>query len=168
MFFTTSLFLLRETNAAVLLGWKAARLRKETGNAALISKMDRGLTPRQLFFRAIVRPTKLLILSPIVLLLSLLCAFLFGLLFILFTTFPTVFEEQYHFSTGVSGLAYLGVGIGLAISLATFSIVSDKMHKALGDSPQPEGRLKPMMWLMPLIPVGIFWYGWAAEAKTHW
>ena len=152
----------------MLLGWKVARLRKETGNAALVSKMDRGLTPGQLFFRAITRPTKLLILSPIVLLLSLLCAFVFGLLFLLFTTFPTVFEEQYHFSAGVSGLSYLGVGIGMAISLGAYATVSDKLQKALGDSPKPEGRLKPMMWVMPAVPVGIFWYGWAAEKQTHW
>lgn len=152
----------------MLLEWKAARLRKETGNAALVSKMDRGLTPRKLFFRAIVRPTKLLILSPIVLLLSLLSAFVFGLVFLLFTTFPTVFEEQYHFSTGVSGLAYLGIGIGMISSLGAFATVSDKLQKALGDSPKPEERLKPMAWVMPAVPVGIFWYGWAAEKQTHW
>ncbi|KAI1338571.1 major facilitator superfamily domain-containing protein [Xylariaceae sp. FL0016] len=166
--FIMSIFVLHETNAAVLLGWKAARLRKETGNTALVSKMDRGLTPRQLFLRAIVRPTKLLFLSPIVLLLSLLCAFVFGLLFLLFTTFPAVFEEQYHFSAGVSGLSYLGVGLGLGVSLAAYAHLSDKLQKASGDSPTPEGRLKPMVWVMPAIPVGIFWYGWAAEKQTHW
>lgn len=163
-----SIFFLRETNAAVLLRWKAARLRKETDNAALVSKMERNLTSRLLFVNAIARPTKLLVLSPIVLLLSLLCAFVFGLLFILFTSFPTVFEEQYHFSTGISGLSYLGVGIGMAVSLGAFAAVSDKLQKALGDSPKPEGRLKPMMWVMPAVPVGIFWYGWAAERQTHW
>ena len=168
MSFTISIFLLHETNAAVLLAWKAARLRKETGNAALVSKMDRGLTPNQLFLRAIVRPTKLLIMSPIVLLLSLLCAFVFGLLFLLFTTFPTVFEKQYHFSVGVSGLSYLGVGIGLASGLAAFAAVGDKLQKALGDSPKPEGRLKPMVWAIPAVPIGIFWYGWTAEKQTHW
>lgn len=152
----------------MLLEWKAARLRKETGNAALVSKMDRGLTPRQLFLRAITRPTKLLLLSPIVLLLSLLVAFVFGLLFLLFTTFPMVFEEQYHFSTGVSGLSYLGVGIGMLVSLGVFATLSDKLQKALGDAPKAEGRLKPMMWVMPAIPIGIFWYGWAAEKQAHW
>ncbi|UPK93040.1 hypothetical protein LCI18_003975 [Fusarium solani-melongenae] len=166
--FIISIFLLHETNAAVLLKWKAARLRKETGNAALVSKMDKGLAPRQLFLRAITRPTKLLFLSPIVLLLSLLCAFVFGLLFILFTTFPAVFEEQYHFSAGISGLSYLGVGIGMIVSLGAYATVSDKLQKALGDSPKPEGRLKPMIWAMPAVPIGIFWYGWAAEKQTHW
>ena len=130
--------------------------------------MDRGLTHRQLFLRAIVRPTKLLILSPIVFLLSLLCAFVFGLLFLLFTTFPTVFEEQYHFSAGVSGLSYLGVGIGMAISLASFATISNKLQAALGENPPPEGRLRPMLWVMPTIPIGIFWYGWAAEKQVHW
>ncbi|KAL5341409.1 hypothetical protein BJX70DRAFT_395801 [Aspergillus crustosus] len=166
--FLVSIFFLRETNAAVLLGRKAARLCKETGNTALVSKMDRGLTPRQLFLRAIVCLTKFLLLSLIMLLLSLLCAFVFSLLFMLFTTFPTVFEEQYQFLTGVSGLSYLGVGIGMAVSLAVFASVSDKLHKALGDSPTPEGRLKTMAWVMPAVPVGIFWYGWAAETQTHW
>ena len=166
--FTISIFILHETNAAVLLEWKAARLRKETGNAALSLKVDRVSTPRQLFFRAITRPTKLLILSPIVLLLSVLCAFVFGLLFLLFTTFPAVFEEQYHFSAGASGLSYLGVGLGMAVSLGAFATVSDKLQKALGDSASPEGRLKPMVWAMPAVPIGIFWYGWTAEKQTHW
>ena len=166
--FIISIFVLRETNAAVLLGWKAARLRKETGNTALVSEMDRNIGPRQLFLRAITRPTKLLILSPIVLLLSLLSAFVFGLLFLLFTTFPAVFEQQYQFSAGVSGLSYLGVGIGMAVSLGAFAALSDKMHKAQGDSPPPEGRLKPMVWVMPIVPVGIFWYGWAASQQAHW
>ena len=166
--FIVSIFFMHETNAAVLLQRKTARLRKETGNTALVSKMDRGLSPRTLFLRAIVRPTKLLFLSPIVLLLSLLCAFIFGLLFLLFTTFPAVFEQQYHFSEGTSGLSYLGVGIGMTISLASFAILSDKMQNALGENPKPEGRLRPMMYAMPLVPIGIFWYGWAADKQVHW
>ncbi|KAL4911200.1 hypothetical protein BDW74DRAFT_164774 [Aspergillus multicolor] len=168
--FSISIFLLHETNAAVLLQRKTTRLRKETNNPTLISKMDRGLTPRQLFLRAITRPTKLLIFSPIVLILSLLCAFTFGLLFLLFTTFPMVFEETYHFSPGVSGLSYLGVGIGMASSLAVFATVSDKLHRTSpGDPPRkPEDRLKHMAYIMPAIPIGIFWYGWAAESQTHW
>lgn len=130
--------------------------------------MERNLPPSQLFILAISRPTKLLFLSPIVLLLSLLCAFFFGLMFLLFTSFPTVFEEQYHFSAGVSGLSYLGLGIGTAASLIAFALLSDRMHKALGDSPKPEGRLKPIMWALPTVPIGMFWYGWAAEKQTHW
>lgn len=59
-----------------------------------------------------MRPTRLLLFSPIVTLLSLFCAVVFSLIYLLFTTFPAVFEEQYGFSVEISGLAYLGLGIG--------------------------------------------------------
>ena len=56
----------------------------------------------------------------------------------------------------------------MAVSLGTFATMSDKLQRALGDSPKPEGRLRPMAWVMPAVPVGIFWYGWAAEKQTHY
>lgn len=56
----------------------------------------------------------------------------------------------------------------MAVSLGAFVTTSDKLQKALGDSPKPEGRLKPMAWVMPAVPVGIFWYGKAVEKQTHW
>jgi hypothetical protein len=56
----------------------------------------------------------------------------------------------------------------MAVSLRAFATMSDKLQMALGDSSKPEGRLKPMAWVMPAVPVGIFWYGWAAEKRTHW
>jgi hypothetical protein len=30
----------------------------------------------------------------------------------MFTTFPTLFSDTYHFSTGAGGLAYIGLGVG--------------------------------------------------------
>jgi len=38
----------------------------------------------------------------------------------MFTTFPTLFSDTYHFSIGVSGLAYIGLGFGF-ISSTMFS-----------------------------------------------
>jgi predicted MFS family arabinose efflux permease len=117
---------MRETYAPVLLKRKAARLRKETGNPNLVSKSDKGLTPTELLKRSIVRPIKLLLFSPIVFLLSTFCALVFGLTFLLFTTFPLVFESQYGFSSGISGLSYLGLGIGMILGLALFSVLVTK------------------------------------------
>ena len=67
----SSLFSLRESYAYVLLDRKAKRLRKETGNLNLRSVLDTGRSPKELFLFSIVRPTKMLFLSPIVFLLSL-------------------------------------------------------------------------------------------------
>ena len=100
-------FFMRETYAPVLLERKAQRLRKETGNPNLRSKLDTGLPPKERFTRSIVRPMKMLFLSPIVMLLSLYIAVIYGYLYLLFTTITEVFEGTYQFSQGSVGLAYL-------------------------------------------------------------
>ncbi len=160
---------MRETNADVLLARKAAHLRKTTSKP-FVTRASQGLTPRQLLGRAIIRPTKMLIFSPIVLLLSLYCAFVFGLIFLLFTTFPFVFEETYGFTPGIAGLSYLGLGIGMVCGLVLFGLLSDKlMHQKRGGTvSRPELRLPLMMWFSPVIPVGFFWYGWGAAKHHHW
>ncbi|RAQ66402.1 MFS transporter [Aspergillus flavus] len=80
------------------------------------------------FLRALLIPIKLLIFHPAVLLTSLSVAYAFGLSFLLFTTFPSVFQKQYGFSLGISGLCYLGMGTGMLIGVATFSLTSDKLQ----------------------------------------
>jgi hypothetical protein len=42
---------------------------------------------------------------------------LFGYLYLFITTFPTVSQEQYDFSTDISGLTYLGLGVGSFLGL---------------------------------------------------
>lgn len=162
---------MRETNEAVLLSRKAARLRKETGNTELKARTASVLNPRQTVIRAVLRPSKMLIFSPIVSLFSLYTAFVFGLIFLLFTTFPTVFQSTYGFSTQMSGLAYLGLGIGMLIGIILFGKLSDKVSNGkaekAGES-SPETRLHLMIWFSPVTPIGFFWYGWSAYYQTHW
>lgn len=166
---------MRETNAAVLLERKARRLRKETGNQDLVTKSDKSNpdqkhAPREVLLHAIIRPAKMLVLSPIVLFLSLYASLLFGLIFLLFATFPSVFGEQYGFSPGMAGLAYLGLGIGMMLGLILFGVLSDKLlGQKNGDSlARPELRLILMKWFGPITPLGCFWYGWSAYYKVHW
>ncbi|KAJ5436952.1 hypothetical protein N7445_007837 [Penicillium cf. griseofulvum] len=164
---------MRETHPNTLLERKAASLRHTTGNPHLRSKLDRGLTKQQIIVAALVRPTKLLIFSPIVLVLSVYVALIFGLLYLLFATFSMVFEGQYGFSTGISGLAYLGVGLGELVALFAFGILSDRLLKAKMaaenvQEPKPEYRLVMMMWFPPVIGPGLFIYGWTAYHQVHW
>ena len=103
---------MRESYAYVILERKTKRLRKETGNQEPRSALDTGRLPKELFVFSITRPLKLLFFSPIVFLLSLYVSTLYSYLYLCFTTFPRIFEEQYGFSQQSSGLAYLGIGIG--------------------------------------------------------
>ena len=79
---------------------------------------------------------------------------------------------QYGFSIGISGVIYLGLGIGTATAMLVNARLSDRIllldAKKHGGEPRPEGRLILMVFAAPLIPVGLFWYGWSAEAQVHW
>ena len=145
--------LMRETYAPILLERKAKRLRKETGNSQLKSKLDTGLKPKDFFLRALVRPSKLLSRSPIVILLSLNMSIAFGYLYLLFTTFTFVFEGQYHFNSGEAGLAFLGLGMGMITGLPVFGKTSDAMVKK--QTAKNNGVLKPE-YRLPAMSESIF------------
>ncbi|EOD46647.1 putative mfs multidrug transporter protein [Neofusicoccum parvum UCRNP2] len=164
--------IMRETYGPVILKRKAERLRKETGNPDLHTKFElNGVGPLGSLWIALQRPTKMLIFSPITFLLSLYCAFVFGLLILLFTTFSSVYSKQYGFSVSMGGLSYLGLGMGLAVGLVLFGVLSDKVAKkdsAKSSEWKPEARLLLMVWFAPVIPGGFFWYGWTSYYKVHW
>jgi len=64
----------------------------------------------ELFLRAIVRPFKLLFLSPICSIFSVYLAIIYGYLYLLFTTISGVYIQDYHWAQDISGLAYFGIG----------------------------------------------------------
>lgn len=163
---------MRESYASVLLKRKAQKLRQETGNDKLRSKLDNGLSPKEVFMRAIVRPLKMLCLSPIVFLLSLYMAVVYGYLYLVFTTITGLFEEVYGFSQGTAGLSFLGIGVGMLLGLVFFGATSDKVVTILANrndgERKPEYRFPHMMIGAVMIPVGLFWYGWSAQARVHY
>ena len=163
-------FLMRETYAPTILNKKVKRLQKETGNMNLRSKLDTGLNAKDLFFFSIVRPCKMLIFSPICLLISVYISITYAYLYLNFTTFTTVFEGRYHFSNTVVGLAFLGMGIGQLTGQGLYIKFGDytvKKHLASGDF-RPEHRLPIMLLGAILTPIGLLWYGWSVQAHAHW
>ena len=158
-----------ETSAPVLLARKTKRLREETGNSKLKSKLDSGLSPRDLFMYSIVRPTKMLTRSLICFLISLYTAITYSYLYIMFTTFTSVYETQYHWHGGIVGLSFLGLGIGSLCGQLVFTYWGNKTaakHITRGDF-KPEHRLYIMCIGGLFLPLGLFWYGWAVS-RTHY
>jgi hypothetical protein len=164
---------MRESYAPVILARKAARLRKETGNQALRSKLDIGLTHAELLRRSIIRPTKMLLFSPICGSLCLYVSVCYGILYLLFTTFTYVFEGKYHFSSGTAGLTFIGTGVGMFAGLAFIGPSIDrivKKKKDAGEEMKPEHRM-PLSLMLPgaiALPVGLFLYGWTTQYAVHW
>ncbi|KAG7061466.1 fluconazole resistance protein [Colletotrichum scovillei] len=123
-------FCMPESYALTLLERKARRLRLQTRNPHLESVLATHRKPKDLFMFSILRPAKMMFLSPIVFCLSIYMAILYGYLYLLFTTFPQVFKQQYGFSQGSAGLAYIGIGVGrypgphrtLLMSISTYLV----------------------------------------------
>ncbi|KAL7790618.1 major facilitator superfamily domain-containing protein [Trichoderma afarasin] len=165
----------RETYAPVLLEWKSRRLAKELGRDDLHSVYTRagadGSTLSKLR-TGMVRPILLFCKSPIVFLLSTYLALEYGLLYLFFTTIPSVFKDKYGFSTGLSGLAYLGIGIGFMGGLVLTALTNDrimaKMAQRNGGKFEPEMRLPMMIFYAAFCPISFFWYGWTTDKGVHW
>jgi predicted MFS family arabinose efflux permease len=115
---------------------------------------------------------KMLLLSPIVLALSTYMAFVYGLLYLLFTTITGVFTRTYGFSQGLAGLSFLGLGVGMMIGLVMFGLASDRILKRLSAAndgvTKPEYRLPPMIPAALLVPFGFFIYGWTTKYAVQW
>ena len=172
LLFLIGLVLIKETYPVVILESKAAALRKETGQQNLKSALHDGLAPSERIRISIVRPLKMLFTEPIVFILSLYVAFLFGYLYLLLTTFPRVFIEQYGFSTKNTGLTYIGLGVGMLFGVVTGGRGSDVLFRRLvkrnNKVAKPEYRLPLLAISAPLVAIAFFWYGWSVEARTHW
>ena len=157
----------------MLLGRKAARLRKETRNSGYRSKLASDVSSAELFKRSIIRPSKMLACCPVVTILCTYVAILYGTLYLLFATYSFVFKEVYGFSTSASGLVFLPGGAGTLIGLLYTSKFSDravKKHTAAGKIVTPEDRL-PLVMVLPgalTFPLGLFLYGWGVEIHLHW
>ncbi|KAI1206469.1 MFS general substrate transporter [Annulohypoxylon truncatum] len=173
IFIPVSVIFLKETFAPVLLERKTQRLRKETGNTNLCSKLSDRLSPIDKFKVAIVRPLKLLVLTPIVTLMSLYVAIAYGILYLLITTFSFVFTDQYGFSEGDNGLTFLPSGIGFIVGVVCFGQLVDwmvKRNQAKGIAHKPEARLVPALTIPCglTLPIGLFIYGWTTQYAVHW
>lgn len=114
----------------------------------------------------------MLIYSPVILSLSIYTGLIYSYFYLLFTTFTSIFGGIYHFPSKLVGLSFLGLGIGFLIGQFGFSKVSDRLLTWLaerkGTALLPEYRMPPCLIGAVLIPVGFFWYGWAAESGVHW
>ncbi|PLB48473.1 MFS general substrate transporter [Aspergillus steynii IBT 23096] len=161
---------LRETFAPVLLEKIARQLREKTGDSRYYAKGKSDKKLSHLLLGAVTRPTRMLV-NPIIIGTSVYMAVMYGIIYLLFTTFSVVFQRNYGFKEGIAGLAYLGIGVGSALGMFLFGRYSDRIYSRLTSKHQqakPEFRLPPLIPSAVSMPVGLIIYGWTAQYKLHW
>jgi len=168
------IFFLPETSSSNILFRRARRLRKLTGNEKLKSEpeiLGEQMTGKEIALMVLVRPFTLNFTEPMVFLLNLYIALVYGLLYIWFESFPIVFNGIYGFTLGKEGLAFLGILIGAFISIPPFFWY---LHKYTEPQFNENGELKPEKRLPPamvgafFIPICLFWFGWSSRPSIHW
>jgi multidrug resistance protein len=113
-------FFLQETYAPTLLARKRDALRKETGNMELHTEYE---SPDKTLLKtlevALQRPFKLLGTQPIVQVLACYMAYLYGLMYLMLSTFPLLWSDRYHESVGIGSLNFISMGLGFFIGTQT-------------------------------------------------
>jgi MFS family permease len=164
--------LIPETYAPVLLRRRAERLSKLSGKIYRSKiDIDQGKVSLKNSFKiSLSRPWILLFREPIVFLLSLYMAIVYGTLYMMFAAFPIVYQQSRGWNQGVSGLAFLGIMVGMLIAVV-YTLWDNKRYIKTSDKHNgfapPEARLPPCLIAAIAIPVGLFWFAWTNYTSIH-
>ncbi|KAK9416474.1 putative Efflux pump antibiotic resistance protein [Seiridium unicorne] len=186
MFWATSIFqavmvavsftTFKETYAPLILKKRADRLRRETGNQQYYTsfeRLDEKKSVVSILGRTLTRPLRLLALHPIIQVCSAISAFYYGILYIVLTSFATLWTDKYHQSVEISGLHYIACALGEVAGCQVGGPLMDFMYRRMlkhagTEEHVPEFRIPLILPVALLGPLGLFIYGWTAEYNVHW
>lgn len=156
----------KETYHPVILAKKAKLIRDLSGNWAVHAPQETlSLSFTEILVRYIARPLYMLTTEPILLLFLIYAAFVYGLIYLLLTAIPIIFEGNYKFVQGVCDLPYISILIGCVFGgLALFCF--DLRYRSIverGIKPLPRERLPAMMLAAFSVTGGLFWMSWTGD-----
>ena len=159
-----ALFFQKESYAPVILVGKASELRRLTKNWGIHAKQEEvEVDLMELVSKNVSRPLRILFTEPIVLLVTLYMAFLYGLLYLFLTAYALVFQEVHGYNPGVAGLPYFGFIIGEMIGFICVVIMNPAYVRKLNANnnvPVPE-------WRLPLVMAGGFSFTIGTISQTQ-
>lgn len=134
-----------------------------------------------LFFR----PLHMLVTEPIVALVCLYNAFMFGLMYTFVVASPWIFQHYYDFSLTGQSLSFVGLICGtitapLSLILMDTYLFQPRLKRwrasvqaqieAGGEPPRfpPENRLFPAFVGAPLLPAALALFAWTSRPSIHW
>jgi hypothetical protein len=165
-----------ETYAPLLLEKRADRLAKTTGRhyvSAMAKAAGKGKgRPRVSFATTLSRPFLLAANEPIISLLALYQAVVFGTLYFMFAALPMIYTDIFGWPPEQSGLSFLGVVVGMSLSVV-FSIWDNARYVRTleglkGEAAPPETRLPACCLGGVSIVVGLLWCAWTARPTLPW
>lgn len=162
----------QETYHPIILAEKARELRRRTGNWGIYAAQEAvELDLNDIVTKNLTRPIFMLIREPIILLITIYTAFIYGILYLSLQAYPIVFTEHYHWTGGKANLPYLGLAIGEVIACITIAVFLEPRYinavEKNDGKPVPEARLPGMILGAISFPIGIFWFCWSGNYAEH-
>jgi DHA1 family multidrug resistance protein-like MFS transporter len=166
-------FFLPETYLPVLLDWKAAHLRRVTGNAHFKSQHAESANFLQRVREILPMPLVFFVKEPVIAVMGGYLVLIYVLLFTFQSGFDYIFKEKYGLSTGLTGSCFGAVAAGsTAFTLCApglYSWARHRTHFTHAAYIQPEFRLWPAIVTSPLLSISLFWLGWTNYSSiTIW
>ncbi|KAI1474261.1 caffeine resistance protein [Daldinia eschscholtzii] len=167
-----SFFSFHESYAPLILRRRALRLREETGESRYHTQgeiIDGDRSTIAVIVRALTRPLRLLLFHPIIQVSSVLSGFNYGILYVVLSTFSTLFTSQYGQSVEISGLHYIACSLGELAASQVGAPLMDYLYERLPAHKQvPESRMPLMFPSIIITWAGALMYGWTAAYQLHW
>jgi hypothetical protein len=162
-----------ESRSTIIMDKEAKRMRKsgEDPNVYGPNELKKPRVSAKEAFNIWIRPFHMLLTEPIVFCLSLLSGFSDALIFIFLESFPLVYKQGWGF--GTLAIAWAIIPINLAYFLTYFSYWpwfwrDMQLRKRIEDDDMlPERRLKWLLWLAPLEPIGLMGFAWTSFGKER-
>ncbi|OCL10760.1 MFS general substrate transporter [Glonium stellatum] len=171
-FGTIGFIFVPESYPPTLLQQRAKKIRFETRNWAIHAKADEiQVDLKSIANKYVVRPFVMLFLEPILLLVTIYMALIYGILYLFFEAYPIAFQEQRGWNEGVGALPFISITIGVLIG-AGIIVWTSKTRFARKMAKHgrviPEERLIPMIIGGFIFPIGMFWFAWTSSPHITW
>ncbi|KAL2068446.1 hypothetical protein VTL71DRAFT_16544 [Oculimacula yallundae] len=168
------LIFLPETFGPKLLGDRAKRFRQDGTNLHIYGPLEvnnRGW--RDLLHPRTLLPLRMLFTEPIVTVVCLYLALLYGMFYMYFGAYSFIFQGVYEMSPCKSGAMFLPEGAGDLVAIALGAIYDNYIERKKENDPPSDRaeelfRLPPACVGGPITVLSIFWLGWTARTEVPW
>ncbi|KAI0107409.1 MFS general substrate transporter [Hypoxylon sp. NC0597] len=170
---TASMMFPKETYSPIILQKKAARIRKEMDDERWWCRYDEKLSKAALLKISLLRPFALSFKEPILWFFNIWISLIYGILYLCFVAYPIVFSQHRGWSPGITGLAFVGIGIGSMIAILGEpfwrKIINSHPKDPLTGRVPPEATARVMIIGSILVPIGQLVFSWTCLPGTiHW
>lgn len=168
------LLLMPETYAPLLLRWKAAHLRRLTGDDRY--RAEHEIVRATLLSRLRVSMTRpfLMFTEPIILAMTLYLSVVYVVLFTFLVGWPYIFQDTYGIPQGLGNVIFVAMAIGLQFNFLLVPVVyrmtvrQIRLAESRGEGAERQFNPEVRLWYAMLgpavaIPVSLFWMGWTAS-----